>query len=205
MTKKMTRIILGAILTLVLISGLAFYAYKTVGYTLSSQEAKQIALNNAGVNESDLLFSRLEKDRDGLKATYDFSFQTANASYDYTINASTGDILERDQETSSGASHNNTPSSASTSSSTTANSSNSANTNTSSAAISPEEAKAIALKDAKLDETGTLNLSVQYDIDDTVPVYDVEFIDSKAQVEYDYKISAQTGDIIERSQDTAND
>ncbi|MBM7643554.1 PepSY domain-containing protein [Streptococcus loxodontisalivarius] len=195
MTKKMTGIILGAILTLVLLTGIAFYAYNTVGYTLSSQEAKQIALDNAGVSESDILFSQFEKEREGLTATYNFSFQTASAEYDYTINASTGDILERDQEAHSLAS----------SSSSTSSDSNSADTSASSAAISAEEAKAIALKDVSLDESGTLNLTVQYEIDDTVPVYEVDFIDSKAQVEYDYKISAQTGEIIERSRDTAND
>lgn len=83
-------------------------------------------------------------------------------------------------------------SSTTTDTSTTTTDATTTNTTTSSE-ITPEEAKAIALKDAGLSETDVYDLDVERDIDDATPHYDVDF--KHGGMEYDYDI-AMNGAII---------
>lgn len=62
--------------------------------------------------------------------------------------------------------------------------------------ISLEDAKNIAFNDAKVNSKDVLNLEVDYDYDNGVMVYDIEFICNNN--EYDYEIEAKTGKIVER-------
>ena len=67
--------------------------------SLNEEEAKQIALSDAGVSEDDIAFIRIEKDRDDGIAVYDVEFMTNDFSeYDYEINAENGEIRAMDQD-----------------------------------------------------------------------------------------------------------
>ena len=61
------------------------------------------------------------------------------------------------------------------------------------APLSPEEAQTIALNHAGLSSGDVRELQVEYDKDDGVPVYEVEF--ESGNREYSYEIHAETGKI----------
>lgn len=91
---KKFKIGLISVLAVILII-LSICAYNNLGYTLSSKEAYQIAYQNAGVASKDLLSKSFEKSRLGLKATYHITLRTETRDYSYTIDASTGFIMQR--------------------------------------------------------------------------------------------------------------
>lgn len=63
-----------------------------------------------------------------------------------------------------------------------------------STALTKEEAAEIALKHAGLTTDQVTNLRTEYEIDDGVPQYEVEF--HQDIWEYDYEINAETGEIL---------
>lgn len=65
--------------------------------------------------------------------------------------------------------------------------------------ITVEEAKDIALKDAKLSKDKVQFIKTEEGTDNGVQTYDIEFYADKT--EYDYEINAQTGEIIESDKD----
>lgn len=67
------------------------------------------------------------------------------------------------------------------------------------AKLTNEEAKAIAVKDAGLTLSQVSRLRAQYEIDDGIPQYDVEF--SYNGFEYSYEIHAETGKILSFEKD----
>lgn len=67
------------------------------------------------------------------------------------------------------------------------------------AKISRDEAKRIALDDAKVKEGDIENYRIDLDSDNGVLEYDIEF--DLGGTEYDYEIDANNGNIRERSQD----
>ncbi len=68
------------------------------------------------------------------------------------------------------------------------------NNNSSSAKISENEAKAIALKHAGIEENNITGLSITLERDDGILEYEIDFHSNG--FEYDYDINAQTGEII---------
>lgn len=73
-------------------------AQATTGSPVTAEEAKQIALNHAGVAESDTRAMELETDRDNGRTVYEFSWKVGFTEYDYEIDADTGEILSYSQE-----------------------------------------------------------------------------------------------------------
>lgn len=65
--------------------------------------------------------------------------------------------------------------------------------------LTPEEAQAIALADAALTAAETAGLRVEYEREDGVPTYEVDF--RAADFEYDYTIHAETGAVLSRSRE----
>ena len=63
------------------------------GAAITAEEAKQIALEHAGVNEADIRALELETDRDDGRTVYEFSWKVGWTEYDYDIDATTGEIL----------------------------------------------------------------------------------------------------------------
>lgn len=72
-------------------------------------------------------------------------------------------------------------------------------TQNTSGTITEEQAKTIALEHAGLTADQVQYLRVQYEIDDRIPQYEVEF--HHERWEYDYEINAQTGEILSYDRD----
>lgn len=68
------------------------------GAAITAEEAKQIALEHAGVNEADIRAPELETDRDDGRTVYEFSWKVGWTEYDYDIDAATGEILSFSQD-----------------------------------------------------------------------------------------------------------
>ncbi|EHI73857.1 peptidase propeptide/YPEB domain-containing protein [Streptococcus criceti] len=203
MKRKPLVIVLSLLACLLLVGG-AVIAYLQSGYKISVAQAKRIALKNANVSANQATFTRTQKERDDWRATYEIEFHTDNAAYDYTVDASSGHILERDTEmrenpvtASSGAAKSN--------SSTADSSSASSDTDPSSQLISADEAKTTALKDAGLEESAVSGLVIHKEVEDGMTVYEVDFSDPTAGLDYDYTINAENGAIIEGSSEPIND
>lgn len=60
--------------------------------------AKEIALNHAGLNESDVQFVKAKQDNDDGRVEYEIEFYFGRTEYDYTIDAVSGDIIEYDMD-----------------------------------------------------------------------------------------------------------
>lgn len=61
---------------------------------ITSDEAKQIALTDAGVAEADAVFDDIDYEQENGKAIYEISFDVGTQEYEYDIDAATGDILK---------------------------------------------------------------------------------------------------------------
>ena len=66
--------------------------------SISLDEAKNIAVTNAGVDINSVKFTREELDHDNHTLVYELEFFYNNIEYDYEINATTGDIISYDKD-----------------------------------------------------------------------------------------------------------
>lgn len=148
--------------------------------------AKAAALADAGVAETDVTFTKTQLDRDDGIDVYDVEFYTAEAKYEYEINAATGVIVDKDVERFNRASAQ--PSAA-------AGTSEGAGSY-----IGVDRAKEAALTHAGLSESDVVFTKAQFDWDDGMPEYEVEFY--KGRVEYEYTIDAFTGAVLEYDYDS---
>lgn len=69
----------------------------------------------------------------------------------------------------------------------------------SAAAITREQAVSIALEKAGFTENQVTQLRTEYEIDDGIPRYEIQF--RQGRWEYDYEINANTGDILSYDKD----
>ncbi len=66
--------------------------------TISSGEAKAIALNHAGFTEGDIRNYRSEIDRERGKLVYEIEFDSGNYEYEYEIDAVSGAVLKAEKD-----------------------------------------------------------------------------------------------------------
>lgn len=173
---------------------------------LSEQEAKAAVFSHAGITEDDVISLRVDKGSENGLQVYEIEFKTAEKSYDYDIVRSSGEILHSSYDvldsqsiqenagtgnSSSQIEASTAPSEGSTSSETLK---SPVTPNNTSSAITKDQAKSIALKDAGVAESDTQFIWVKEDYDDGRAVYDVEFFAN--ETEYDYEIDRSTGEII---------
>lgn len=160
---------------------------------IGESKAYKIALNHAGVSSKNVISKEIDIDFDEKVIVYDVDFETKNAEYEYEINAKNGKIVkfEKDVEERLQTTKPTTSSKPSTSSSKSS----------SGKYIGKQAAKNIALKNAGLKESGIYAYSNEFDYDDGVAVYEIEFKQEGTGNEYDYKINAKTGKIIESEKD----
>lgn len=64
----------------------------------SLEEAKAIALSDAGVSQSQAVFDKAEADEDDGRAVYELEFRVGGIEYEYEIDASTGAILKAERD-----------------------------------------------------------------------------------------------------------
>ncbi len=163
---------------------------------ITVEEAKKIALDDAGVEESEVTFTKSKLDKDDGITVYDIEFYVDNTEYEYEINAQTGAIYSKSKEIHTVAEPEEPAQSSTqnTQKTTTATVQPTENTvSTTSSRISLETAKANALADAGLSSSDVTFTKEKLDYDDGIEVYDIEFY--TASHEYDYEINATTGAI----------
>lgn len=157
---------------------------------ITEADAKQIALDHAGITESETDRLRVKLDYDDGVQEYEVTFYVGNREYDYDIDAATGTIRSFDSEIEDDYNIASAPSATPA-----------AAASSSGAAITEAEAKQIALDHAGVSESETERMRVKLGRDDGVQEYEVTFYVGNR--EYDYDINAATGEI--RSHDSEID
>ena len=153
---------------------------------ITENEAKAIALEHAGVAESDVVFLTLELDRDNGRQVYEVEFYNNNSEYDYDIDAATGKILGYDTDIESY-------------SPTSPNISNSSGN--AEVVLAQDEAIKIALD--KVPGATKENIRIHLDYDDGMAVFEGKIIYN--EMEYEFEISATDGTVREWSVESIYD
>ncbi len=159
---------------------------------ISADEAKRIALEHAGLSESEVWDLEAERDVERGVQVYDVSFETEGYDYDYDINAVTGEIVRADKERDR---NNKSSQPAKTTAATTAQSTD---------YIGEEAAKKAAFDHAGLKESDVWELKCKLEREDGIMVYDISF--ETDGYDYDYEINATTGAVVknEKERDSTN-
>lgn len=194
--KKYGKIIIIVVGILVVIALLILIYFKTT--FISKNEVKDIVADNMSVSSSDLYFESIDFEMD--KGVYEVEVYYQNRDYEYKIDAKDGKIIYTDFNTTDSITNDN--------SSNNNNSSNNSNTNGSTnnattASIPLDEAKNIALTNANLTEDAVQFLRTEQEYDDGVLVYEIDF--THGDFEYDYKINANTGEVVSYDRDSIYD
>ena len=187
--------------------------------------ALEAALNDAGVSESDTTRLTVSEDRDDGRKVYDVKFDAAGKEYDYEIQASDGRILSSDieniddyvasQESSGGNASSQGNASGQTDDSTVSQSTQQGNTADSTGnnstgnnsgsnagtnadvAVSQEQAIQIALE--RVSGATEQDIRIELDYDDGRYKYEGDIRYNNR--EYDFEIDANTGTILEWSEE----
>ena len=69
---------------------------ETTTEDIGKEKAKEIALQHAGVAETETTRLRVERDYDDGRLEYQIEFRVGNKEYEYEVDAKTGNIHERD-------------------------------------------------------------------------------------------------------------
>ena len=159
---------------------------------ITMEQAQEIALKHAKLTSDQVSFIKTDTELENGIEVYNIEFSYENKEYDYKINSSNGEIVEYDSDiedydiTQQQATKGNK--------SVTPNNQNSNNSK-----ITVEKAKEISLKHANLKDNQVVFDKTEMDYDNGVQVYDIEF--HYNNVEYNYEIDANTGNILSYSQD----
>ncbi|MBR3270917.1 MAG: PepSY domain-containing protein, partial [Clostridia bacterium] len=148
---------------------------------VSMDDAKAIALKDAGIADAGATFTKAEIDADDGRTIYDLEFVAGGVEYDYEIDAQTGTVLSKEKELRTAPVPTPSPIPAQT--------------------VSMDDAKAIALKDAGVKASDATFTKAETDTDDGRSTYELEFI--AGGVEYDYEIDPTTGAILSRETEQA--
>ena len=147
---------------------------------ISLDEAKEIALKRAKVSSENAKFIKAELDKDGRTAHYDIEFVSGKYKYEVEINAKTGKVTDyererADKEDLSAPSEGN------------------------SEYISLDEAKKIALKRARVNESKATFTKAELDKDGRTAHYEIEFTAGKYK--YEVEVNAKTGKVTDYERD----
>lgn len=153
---------------------------------ISLQAAKAIALADAGLTEKEVTFTKAKLDSDDAISVYEIEFYSTDAEYDYEIKASNGAILDREIERKRQQSETQK-----------------VNTATSDKYIGVDKAKSIAVDHAKVSGQEVVFSKAKLENDHGEVAYEIEFY--LGQMEYEYKIDAVSGKILEYDQEWDDD
>ncbi len=168
------------------IQGISSQGQASSGEYIGEEEAKSIALADAGIEEFAATFIKAKLDFDDGRMVYEVDFYAGNNEYEYEIDALTGEIVSRDIDLEKSPSVPSTPSPSAPP-----------------AYIGEDEATLIAGVHAGIAEhSDILFIRTKLDRDDGRAVYDIEFVHEN--IEYDYEIDAVTGEILEFDMDIEN-
>ena len=138
---------------------------------ISRDEAKRIALAKVGLTEEQVTFTKIKLDADDDEAEYEIEFFTATEKFEIEIEAKTGSVLKVERKAVK------TPQ------------------EEQGDHITAKRAQEIALEHANLTASEVVMEKIELDYDDGIYVYEVEFV--SGGYEYEYKIDAKTGEILE--------
>lgn len=187
--KKYGKIIIIVVGIIVVVALIFLIYFKTT--FISKNEVKDIVADNMSVSSSDLYFESIDFEMD--KNVYEVEVYYQNKDYEYKVDAKDGKIIYTDYRSVNTNNQNDSN-----------NSSNSNNSgNTPEASITVDEAKNIALTHANLTEDVVQFLRTEQEYDDGVLVYEIDF--THGDFEYDYKINANTSEIISYDRDSIYD
>lgn len=174
--KRICGLILGAflLLTLVTLPIVPVKAASAAAAKISVEQAKQIALQHAGVAEGDAYFQKIELDREAWRLVYDIEFRAGQNEYDYEIDANSGEIVSFDYEIDDKLRSKPV---------------------TGQNVISADQAKQIVFAHAGVAAADANFLKVKLDKDDGRLTYEVKFY--VGFTEYEYELDAVTGTILE--------
>lgn len=140
--------------------------------------AKTIALADAGLAETDVTSTKEKLDWDNGVAVYDIDFYSTDMEYEYEINAATGIIMDKSAELLGNP--NSAPAGAGS-------------------LLDADRAKEIAVTHAGFTLEDVFFTKVKLEEEDGRMEYEIEFY--KDRIEYEYKIDASTGSILEYESD----
>ena len=193
-----------------------------VAGTITLEEARDIALADAGVAREEAVFTEAEQDMERGVPVFEFKFYGGNVEYEYEINGQTGAVYSKKTTTyvsqdpagtpppvqtappasqppasqtpatQPPATAKPTPAPATQPPATQA----PRPTQPSNSFIGSDAAKQAALADAGVSAGDARFTKVRMDYEDGVPVYEVEFY--TATHEYDYEIHAQNGSVFHK-------
>ena len=170
---------------------------------ITQKEARQIALQDAGLTEAEVTISSEKLDTENGVAVYEVDFVKGNVKYEYDINAKTGAVYSKSSEStalpSTEAAAQPSETAAAATNATVA--PTAAATEASRGFIGVDRAKSIALGHAGVSASSVSFSKAKLDDDDGRGVYEIEFY--VGNTEYDYEIDAHSGAILEAS--TEND
>lgn len=147
---------------------------------ISLEEAKNKAFADAGVSASQATCTKSELTYEDGVQVYEIEFYTSDTEYDYEIKADNGDVYKKSFESFQTGKNQNAGS-----------------------YIGVDKAKAIAVKHAGFQTSDVTFSKAKLENDDGSTEYEIEFY--KGTTEYEYKIQAVTGDILEYDHDSMLD
>ena len=145
---------------------------------ISIEQAKEIALKDAGKKAADVEFRKAHYDADDLVAHFDIKFAADGYEYEYEIKAADGKVLEKDIDR---VEKNSVPTAA-------------PDKAPSESYIAKDKALSLALAHAKVESAQVKYSKVELDRDDLIVHYEVEFV--AGAYEYEYEINAESGKIV---------
>ncbi|MEG0365219.1 MAG: PepSY domain-containing protein [Coprobacillus sp.] len=128
--------------------------------SLTLQKAKEIALTDASLKETDVTFTQTKEELENNIKTYEIDFNSGDKIYEYEINDQ-GIIIGYHLKFKTNPTITKT--------------------------ITLDEAKTIALKHAKMENENTSFTKTKDDVDDGIKVYDIEF--QTQDKKYEYEVS----------------
>lgn len=143
---------------------------------IDEAQARSIALEHAGVAESDAKFYRVERDSDDGRAVYEVEFYSGNTEYDYEISAETGEILSYDSDIEGWAAQSG---------------------NAEGSAVTLEQARALVAE--RIPGVSADSVQIEQERDDGRDIYEGEVYYDRT--EYEFEIDASTGSFIKWSVD----
>lgn len=168
------------------------------GEAVDLEGAKAAALADAGLKAEDVTFFKTESDWDDGRQIYEIEFYTSDGTeYDYEINAAGGQVISCDFD----AEHNGKRTQAGRQKASQG--SSAGETSASADEITQDEAKAIALEQAGLEESKVSRIRIHRDRDDGRTVYEGSFV--SGETEYEFEISASDGRILEWDRESIYD
>lgn len=148
---------------------------------LTETQAKEKALQDAGVSEDDITGIRIRKEKDDGQDIYDVEFYVEQQEYDYEIDILTGKVLEKDHDIDDDFAHSISGGSEKM--------------------ISQEEAVAIVLE--KVNGASAEHVFIELEEDDGQWKYEGEI--HYNQQEYEFEVNAMNGTILEWSEEGIDD